>query len=170
MSIKAKTHNLNKPEDGNYGKTFNYICKDHDVQTCFVPGFFSTLAGNFMAGDSIRCMKIVKERITHLCEGIVLTVDIDGNKRTVDFRPITPKIITFPEENYLQARPQEMQEGEAREEFIKNDGVVKRNQKNKNYDVYMNDIVVCSTTNKTAADAIARGDRPIPEIPKFDKK
>ncbi len=171
MSIKAKTHNLNKPEDGNYGKSFNYICKDHDVQTCFEEGFFDTLAGNFMAGDSIRCLKIKKERISELCEGIVLFVNIEGNNRQVDFRPLVNKITTFPERNYLHEHKQDLKtteahELESREEYIKEDGVAKWNPKKKVYEIFQGDIIIHATRDKTQADAIARGDKPVPEKPK----
>jgi hypothetical protein len=166
MSIKAKTHNLNKPEDGNYGKQFNYICKDHDVQTCFQPNFFDTLAGNFMAGDTIRCLKIVKERVTHMCEGVVLSVNIDGNKREVDFRPIVAKIMTFPEVNYLHDNDQKLEEKESHEEYIKKDGVAKYNKKTRQYEVFVDDIIVYASQNKKFAEEVARGDKAIPERPK----
>jgi len=156
--IKAKTNNLNKPEDGNYGKQFNYICKDHDINTCFQPGFFDTLTGNFMAGDSIRCMKIVKERIVAMCDGVVLEVCVNGNVRNVDFIPIGD-IITFSEGRNIQP---EKEKAPAAPIYIKEDGTVKWNLGRKVYQVVVKGEVVYETPEKQLAQQIARGDQPVP--------
>ena len=167
--IKAKTQHLNKPEDGNYGKQFNYICKDHDVTTCFQPGFFDTLTGNFMAGDTIRCIKIVEERVVAVADGIVLEVQINGNVRTVDFKSLLDAGATGPEQTTAQVTTfagKPLIKGEEKEvdgpEYIKENGVVKWNPGKKVFEVRVKDQVVYATKEKSEALNIARGDQPIP--------
>ena len=77
--IKARSNKLNKPEDGNFGKVWNYICDQHDLKECFNPGFFNTLGGNLMAGDIIRMIEIKQNRIQSLFEGIILEVTKEKN-------------------------------------------------------------------------------------------
>tara|TARA_R100001244_G_scaffold130372_1_gene102462 strand:+ start:819 stop:1388 length:570 start_codon:yes stop_codon:yes gene_type:complete len=167
--IKAKTQHLNKPEDGNYGKQFNYICKDHDVNTCFQPGFFDTLTGNFMAGDTIKCIKIEKERVVAVADGIVLEVQINGNVRTVDFRPVlgagasgiegtTAQVTTFAGKPLIVDEETEVDGPE----YIKENGTVKWNPGKKVFEVRVEDQVVYATKEKPEALKIARGDQPIP--------
>ena len=157
--IKARTNNLNKPEDGNYGKNFNYICKDHDVKTCFKPGFFDTLTGNFMAGDTIRCLKIEKERVLAMCDGVVLETRVNGNVRTVDFRA-TSDVVDFSESLSLE-EPEEEDTPDA-PKYIKEDGTVKWNLGRKVYQVVVKGEVVYETPEKQLAQQIARGDQPVP--------
>jgi hypothetical protein len=157
MTIKAKTNNLNKPEDGNYGKQFNYICKDHDVNTCFQPGFFDTLAGNFMAGDTIKCIKIVKERVVTVAEGMIIEVQISGNVRTVEFQPTT-KLTTIAGKHCTEEEEKEANGPE----YIKENGSVNYNYKLRRWDVMVEGKVVYESDDKQEAQSIARGDLPIP--------
>tara|TARA_R110000803_G_scaffold95011_2_gene162762 strand:+ start:113 stop:595 length:483 start_codon:yes stop_codon:yes gene_type:complete len=156
--IKARTNNLNKPEDGNYGKNFNYICKDHGVSTCFQPGFFDTLTGNFMAGDTIRCLKIVKERVSAMCDGIVLETKVNGNVRTVDFRA-TGDVVEFSETPFIEVEEEKIPDAP---KYIKEDGTSKWNPGRKAYQVIVNGEVVYETPEKQLAQQIARGDQPVP--------
>tara|TARA_R110002096_G_scaffold53659_1_gene139266 strand:+ start:843 stop:1319 length:477 start_codon:yes stop_codon:yes gene_type:complete len=154
--IKARTNNLNKPEDGNYGKQYNYICKDHDISTCFQPGFFDPLSGNFMAGDTVRCIKISNERVVAMAEGIVLEVETTSNARKVEFKSIS-EITTFPK------KPAEEKVKEADgPTYIGENGTVKYNYTNKNWDILVDDVIVHTSNNKIEANSIARGDQPIP--------
>lgn len=155
--IKAKTHNLNKPEDGNYGKQFNYICKDHDINTCFQPGFFDPLSGNFMAGDTVRCIKIKDERVTAMAEGIVLEVNSTSTVRAVEFTPIS-KVTTFSDKLPEEDKPKE----EDGPDYIRENGTVKYNYTNKNWDILVDGEIVHTSNNKIEANSIARGDQPIP--------
>lgn len=156
--IKAKTNNLNKPEDGNYGKDFNYICKDHDINVCFQPGFFDTLAGNFMASDTITCIKIIKERVVSRCKGIILEVQINGNVRRVDFAPLgdievfAGKHLTIEEEKKIPAPLK----------YIKSNGEFKWNPGKQIFQIYEDKKLVHETREKQDAIAIARGDLAIP--------
>ena len=155
--IKARTNNLNKPEDGNYGKQFNYICKDHDINTCFQPGFFDPLSGNFMAGDIVRCIKITDERVVAMAEGIVLEVEATANSRNVEFTPIS-QVTTFSEK---LAEKEEIKEADG-PTYIGENGTVKYNYTNKNWDILVDDEIVHTSNNKIEANSIARGDQPIP--------
>ena len=99
QKVKAKHHKLNKPEDGNFGKQWNYICDQHKVQECYEKGFFDPLAGNFMAGDTIRILEVRDGRVRSFAEGIIIEVMSDQKADRVEFHPLGSKVIVFPRKN-----------------------------------------------------------------------
>lgn len=52
MSVKAKPQHLYKPEDGTLGRSWVYVCA-HPLHHVEENGFFDTLFGNLMPGDTI---------------------------------------------------------------------------------------------------------------------
>jgi|ETNvirnome_6_100_1030635.scaffolds.fasta_scaffold02117_5 hypothetical protein len=161
--MKAKANKLNKPEDGNFGKVWNYICDQHDIKVCFEEGFFNSIGGNLMAGDTIRMLRInnKSQRITEMCEGIVLHVEDTKLGWVVDFFPLKNKILTFgtpkvTEDNKTEHQPDP--------EFIKGNGKVEWNLGKRGYAVLDDGKQVYFTDNKAEAHAISRGDRPIPVV------
>lgn len=157
--IKAKSNKLNKPEDGNFGKNFNYVCEQHSVEVCFRDGFFDTLAGNFMAGDNISCLHIIDNILLATCEARVVFVDQDAVKTAKVEVHKASEIMSFgkiPESIIEKELPGP--------EYIKKDGVAIYNKKKRTYEVWMDDKIVCDSRNKKYAEEIARGDRPLPGI------
>lgn len=157
--IKAKANKLNKPEDGNFGKVWNYICDQHEIKECFNPGFFDTLGGNLMAGDIIRMIEIKQNRVLSLFEGVILEVTKDKTGHNVIFHPISDKILRF-----APAKPKETPKEDPAPEFISGTGVVEWNLGKRAYIVSVNGKPVCEIENKDEAHAVARGDRPIPVL------
>lgn len=155
--IKAKAHKLNKPEDGNFGKVWNYICDQHEIKECFNPGFFNTLGGNLMAGDMIRMIEIKQNRVHSLFEGIILEVTTEKNGQNVVFYPINDKVLRFP-----TTKPKEAPKEDPLPEFISGTGAVEWNLGKRAYVISVNGKPVCEIENKDEAHAVARGDKPIP--------
>tara|TARA_B100000287_G_C20644690_1_gene784677 strand:- start:1382 stop:1861 length:480 start_codon:yes stop_codon:yes gene_type:complete len=155
--IKAKAHKLNKPEDGNFGKVWNYICDQHEIKECFNPGFFNTLGGNLMAGDMIRMIEIRQNRVHSLFEGIILEVTAEKNGPNVVFYPINDKVLRFPTSKSKEA-PKE----DPLPEFISGTGAVEWNLGKRAYVISVDGKPVCEIENKDEAHAVARGDKPIP--------
>ncbi len=156
--VKAKHNKLNKPEDGNFGKLWNYICDQHGVAECFEEGFFDPMSGNLMAGDIIRILEIQTNRIRSMSEGIVLEVVKTKQRDSVDFFPLSTKILKFPLKTY--DAPAEDEEVPA--EYIKGTGTVKYNPGKKAYMISCDGKVVSQCANSERAHGIARGDFPIP--------
>jgi hypothetical protein len=157
--LKAKSHKLNKPEDGNFGKVWNYICEHHELTECFNPGFFNTLGANLMAGDTIRMMEIKNGRVLALYEGIILEVQITKTGHNVVFHPLSENIVRFPE-----AKPKVEKEEALPPEFISGTGSVIWNLGKRAYVISVNGKPVCEVENKQEAYAIARGDKPLPVL------
>ena len=155
--IKARSNKLNKPEDGNFGKVWNYICDQHDLKECFNPGVFNTLGGNLMAGDIIRMIEIRQKRIQSLFEGIIVEVITEKPGYNVIFHPISEKILRFP-----SAKPKEEPKEDPAPEFISGTGLVEWNLGKRAYVISVKGKHICEVENKDEAHAIARGDKPIP--------
>jgi len=155
--IKAKAHKLNKPEDGNFGKVWNYICDQHEIKECFNPGFFNTLGGNLMAGDMIRMIEIKQNRVHSLFEGVILEVTTEKNGQNVVFYPINDKVLRFP-----TAKSKEAPKEDPLPEFISGTGAVEWNLGKRAYVISVNGKPICEIENKDEAHAVARGDKPIP--------
>ena len=156
--IKAKAHRLNKPEDGNFGKFWNYICDQHEIKECFKEGFFNSMGGNLMAGDTVRMIEIRQNRIISLCEGIVLEVTKNKTGYQVEFHALSEAIKRFPQgkiktETSAAAPPLE---------FISGTGSVEWNLGKRAYIITADGKPVCEIENKAEAHAVARGDKPIP--------
>jgi|TARA_R110000744_G_scaffold375956_2_gene489842 hypothetical protein len=156
--IKAKAHRLNKPEDGNFGKIWNYICDQHEIKECFTEGFFSTMGGNLMAGDTVRMIEIRKNRIISLCEGIVLEVTKNTTGYKVEFHPLSEKIKRFPLGEGVKEKPST----EPAPVFISGTGLVEWNLGKRTYVITADGKPVCEIDNKAEAHAVARGDKPLP--------
>jgi hypothetical protein len=157
--LKAKSNKLNKPEDGNFGKVWNYICEHHEIKECFNPGFFDPLGGNLMAGDIIRMMEIKNKRVLALYEGIILEVQNTKTGHNVVFHPLSPKINRFPEPKTTPEK-----EKTPLPEFILGTGDVAWNLRKKAYIVSVNGKPICEIENKEEAHAVARGDKPLPVL------
>lgn len=161
--MRAKANKLNKPEDGNFGKTWNYICDQHDISECFKPGFFNTIGGNLMAGDQIRMIRMQGEkRVLGVCDGIVIQVETTKMGWVVDFHPMQSTVLDFkdvPTSDQPAAEPEE-----AGPEFIKGTGKVEWNINKKHYSVFDDGREVCIVYKKSEAHAISRGDKPIPVL------
>ncbi len=157
--IKAKSNKLNKPEDGNFGKVWNYICEYHELTECFNPGFFNTLGANLMAGDIIRMMEIKDKRVLALYEGIILEVQNTKTGHNVIFHPLSEKITRFPE-----AKIAPKKEEVAPPEFISGTGSVTWNLGKKAYIISVGGKPICEIENKEEAHAVARGDKPLPVL------
>jgi len=157
--IKAKAHKLNKPEDGNRGKIYNYLCDQHDIEVCFRPGFLDTLFGNFLIGDEICFLHVEEEVLVATCSARVLFIDSDPKAQ------IKIKIAPSSELRRFNVKEEEKEpvEEEPKEEYIKKDGVAIYNKKRRKYEVFMDDEIVYASQNKTHAEAVARGDKPIPQ-------
>ena len=158
--LKARTNKLNKPEDGNFGKVWNYICDQHEIKECFTEGFFNPVGGNLMAGDTVRMMEIRQNRIMAICDGIILEVKNDATGYNVEFHPLSTKISNFPRPKVKKEKPKD----EAPPEFILGTGLVEWNLGKRAYTIFANGKPVCEVENKAEAHAIARGDKPIPAI------
>jgi len=156
--IKAKAHRLNKPEDGNFGKVWNYICDQHEIKECFKEGFFNTLGGNLMAGDVVRMIEIRQNRILSLCEGIILEVTKNQTGYQVEFHPLSEAIKRFPQGKAVK----ETAVAEPAPEFISGTGSVEWNLGKRTYVITADGKPVCEIENKAEAHAVARGDKPIP--------
>ena len=156
--IKAKAHRLNKPEDGNFGKVWNYICDQHEIKECYNKGFFNTMGGNLMAGDTVRMIEIRNNRILSLSEGIVLEVTKSKIGFDVEFYPLDKQIIRFPQGEAAK----EKAPAAASPEFISGTGSVEWNLGKRTYVITADGKTVCEIDNKAEAHAIARGDQPIP--------
>jgi len=158
--IKAKAHRLNKPEDGNFGKVWNYICDQHEIKECFKEGFFSPMGGNLMAGDMIRMIEIRQNRIISLCEGIILEVVKTKTGYQVEFHPLSDKIKRFPRGKVIDETPPM----EAPPVFISGTGSVEWNLGKRTYVITADGKPVCEIDNKAEAHAVARGDKPLPAM------
>ena len=158
--IRAKAHRLNKPEDGNFGKVWNYICDQHEIKECFNEGFFSPMGGNLMAGDMIRMIEIRQNRILSLCEGIVLEVIKTKTGYQVEFHPLSDKIKRFPRGKVIDKEPST----EAPPVFISGTGLVEWNLGKRTYVITADGKPVCEIDNKAEAHAVARGDKPLPAM------
>ena len=157
--MKARANKLNKPEDGNFGKTWNYICDQHSIKECFAPGFFNTIGGNLMAGDQIRMIRMYSDkRVAGLCDGIVLEVKDSKHGWEVEFRPLQTDIVDFGPPKH---EPRETPKAEG-PEYIKGEGRVEWNFGKKSYTVFEDGKEVYQTSKKAEANAVARGDQPIP--------
>mgnify|MGYP005670316705 CR=1 FL=1 len=159
QKVKAKHHKLNKPEDGNFGKQWNYICDQHKVQECYEKGFFDPLAGNFMAGDTIRILEVRDGRVRSFAEGIIIEVMSDQKADRVEFHPLGSKVIVFPRKNSKDL-PEEKKE--IAPEFIQGEGTVKYNFGKKMYSILSDGKCIAECSNKERAHSVARGDVPIP--------
>jgi hypothetical protein len=156
--VKAKHNKLNKPEDGNFGKMWNYICDQHDVKECYQEGFFDPLAGNLMAGDTIRILEVRDKRIFSMADGIVLEVIHTNRLDKVEFFPLSSKVLKFPVRNFKEPA----KEYEAPTEYIQGTGAVEYNPGKKTYNILCEGKIISECVNKERAHAIARGDFPIP--------
>ena len=157
--LKAKSNKLNKPEDGNFGKVWNYICEHHEIAECFNKGFFNTLGANLLAGDVIRMMEMKNNRIISLYEGIVLEVQKTKMGPNVIFHPLSSKISRFP-----LPKVDPKKEEAAPPEFISGTGAVEWNLGKKAYVISVNGKPICEIENKEEAHAVARGDQPLPVL------
>jgi hypothetical protein len=156
--VKAKHSKLNKPEDGNFGKIWNYICDQHDVKECYQEGFFDTMVGNLMAGDTIRILEVRDKRVRSMAEGIVLEVIRGKQVDKVEFFPLASKVLKFPIKTFEEPN----KEDEVPAEYIQGEGTVEYNPGKKAYMILCDGKIVSQCANKERAHAVARGDFPIP--------
>ena len=161
--MRAKANKLNKPEDGNFGKTWNYICDQHEIAECFKKGFFDSVGGNLMAGDQIRMIRMQGEKLVlGICDGIVLQVESTKLGWVVQFHPLQNTILNF--KDAFTDTPTESEPEEVGPEFIKGTGRVEWSINKKHYSVFDDGKEVCTVYKKSEAHAISRGDKPIPVL------
>jgi|TARA_R110000803_G_scaffold137219_4_gene204219 hypothetical protein len=156
--VKAKHNKLNKPEDGNFGKVWNYICDQHDVKECYQVGFFDPLAGNLMAGDTIRILEVRDNRVRAMTEGIVLEILRTKQADTVEFFPLISKVIKFPVRTFKEPNKEE----QVPATYIQGAGTVEYNIGKKAYMILCDGKIISQCVNKERAHAVARGDFPVP--------
>lgn len=154
MGKKCLTHKLERIGDGQFGTAWSYKC-DHDkLEECFKDDFFSSAIGNLMAGDTIRVVEFQMNKVTAFCELMVISI----RDKNIICRPVQNHIVRFQEkEPEKLIKPKETDE-----EFIHGDGEVKWNLGRQRHVVTVAGVEVASSRNKEEAQAIARGDKPLP--------
>lgn len=167
--LKAHGRKLVKSSDGNDGTPWSYLCDNGlPIEQCFVPNYFSTLKDLLLPGDTIEILqiKLIKGKVREIqaaCKAIVISRS--ENAREIDVQMYDPK------DGIHRYTPYGVVEEEIPEEplvpimYIEGSGRVERDEKTKIYTVYCNKDMIYQTMKKSLAQAISRGDVPIPPEP-----
>jgi len=155
----AKIQNFSNAVDGQFGRVWNYQCKDHAIDICFSPGFFASMRSNLMFGDVIRLVRVIRGRAVAYCEGMVC----EANDKDVDFRMISQSVLYFSERDDFKEviEPIEKTEPPA---YIKGEGKMAYNVGKGKFDIKVKGKVVAEADNKDTAERIIRGDLPIVNV------
>lgn len=163
--FKARTHNLIRSTDGNYGTHWTYLCDNGmDIKECFEPNFFSTLKSNLLAGDTIRVIEMTGKRgpVKAACLGIVISVH--ESLPEVIFKPYDDAGIHYYKDD---SSPEEKEDPyQLPPKFIEGSGQVEKDENSGMYVVKCDGKIICETEKKGLAMAISRGDTPIPQLTK----
>lgn len=166
--LKAHGRKLVKSSDGNDGTPWSYLCDNGlPIEQCFVPNYFSTLKDMLLPGDTIEILQIklngkVRE-IQAACKAIVISRS--ETAREIDVQMYDPKTGIHRYTPYGVVEEEKPQEPFVPVEFITGSGRVERDENTKIYTVYCDKEVVYETMKKGLAQAISRGDTPIPNKP-----
>ena len=157
MEFKAKAHKLERAGDGQFGTNWSYVCGAHPIEESVKDGFFDEIRDNLVVGDTIRVIEIQKEVVT----GVIDFMVVAKAKTTVNCRPMSEGIIRF---KAIEARKDKVAPPVyvEPEKFIEGSGTVAWNPGMKRYVVSVGDKKIVSVKDKEEAEAIARGDKPLP--------
>ena len=163
--LKAHGRKLVKSSDGNDGTPWSYLCDNGlPIEQCLVPNYFSPLKDMLLPGDTIEILQIkltgkVRE-IQAACRAIVVSrsetkpeIDVQMYNKKEGIPRYTPHGVVKEEKPQTPLSPIN---------FITGSGYVERDENTKVYSVLCNKEVVYETMKKALAQAIARGDTPIP--------
>ena len=164
--IKAKGNNLIKSSDGNFGTLYCYRCDgNRNIEDTLKKGFFDSVRSRLGAGDLISAVEIKKtedgkdEVVT--ASVTLVVVSRTGDKMELDVRPYEgSKIYRYDPKEHKGEEPEPLQEGPR---YVNGDGQVEKDLVSGEYTVKCGGKIEYSTDNQAEANAIARGDIPIPE-------
>jgi hypothetical protein len=157
--IRANQKNFHNSTDGQFGRVWNYHCKDHSIDECFKPAFFASIRSNLMASDVIRLIRMIKGNAVAYCEGMVLQV----TDKDVDFRMISDSIIYFQYRKDFEKEIIEIKK-ESPPAYIQGEGKINYNPGRKMFIIKVGGEMVAEAADKDTAERIVRGDMPIPII------
>lgn len=160
---KCKPQNLCRRGDGQFGTPFAYTFegKEHGMESVFDDGFFLPVAANLIAGDTIRIMQIEKPvptkpetwRVAAFAEVLVTFNDRKTIETVVTQKPAA---LTAPEPEQAASEVFEQ------ENYVSGSGEVKWNPGIKKHEVIVDGEPVFASKDKEEAQAVCRGDQPIP--------
>jgi len=158
--MKAKQNNLIQSADGNFGTAYTYRGESgQKIEQFLVKDFFDAVKTRLTPADTIRVMEMTNGKVTASILLVVLSRGPEP-KMELDIRPYdSDKILRYTESKDEQVDPPEDLENIV---YISGTGQVERNKEGV-YQVKCDGKVIYETEKKGLAQAIARGDTPIPQ-------
>lgn len=159
--MKAKQNNLIQGADGNFGTTYTYRGENgQKIEQFLEEGFFETVKTRLAPADTLRIVEMHNKKVTASILMIIISRGPEP-KMELDIRPYDSDRILRYNESEDKATP--LPEPVEDLVYISGTGQVERDQNTKLYSVKCDGKVIYETMKKGLAQAIARGDTPIPQ-------
>jgi len=156
---KAQVQSLHNMSDGQKLRAWGYVCDNHAIDQCFMPGFFSSLRSNFQAGDTIRLSREIKGNCVASCNAVVIQV----TDKDVDVRMESEHITYWSDRDDFKEEKIKIKE-EPPPAYIKGEGRIKWNIGKEMFDIIVDNQVVAEVRDRDTAERIVRGDMPMPPL------
>jgi len=154
--VTARSPKLIRRGDGQFGNDWSYIIDDHKIELCFEDNFFRPVRDNFLPGDTVRLIEMVNGRVTALCDIIILSKTADD----IESGLVSGTLVRYTEKQKKADKlPKDVYDGP---EYIKGDGKVDYIMNQNLYCISVKGHIVAKVRDEDEANAIARGDMPLP--------